>query len=351
MIDLRIIKKYLTLRKLCELRRAEFWRHFHRRLVVRYINPGRPRRFPIKIQIEATSKCNLRCSSCSHSKEKNSGQHLTGNELRKVLHRLHWSPAKVTISGIGEPLINPHLFELVDILAERGIRCEFYTNGTLLTKPIREAILSQANIDSLSISCDGAKKSTFENLRLGADFEIWKKSVRQLLAEAKEQRRQTLSIGLLNVLSKQNFEEIDEIIRLAADLGFDFIWILDLIPIDETAASMCLSETEFSTIRVKELRDLAGSIGLKFFYGFRRDNELPHPFLNIRCIQPWEYIFIRASGDIAPCCAVFGSEKGAIMGNIFRQDFGEIWYGDRFREFRKTSALGTNSLCRMCPYY
>ena len=28
--------------------------------------------------------------------------------------------------------MNPEFFSLVDVLAERGIKCEFYTNGTLL---------------------------------------------------------------------------------------------------------------------------------------------------------------------------------------------------------------------------
>ena len=140
----------------------------------------------------------LRCPCCSHSREKVSGQHLTEDGLQRVLDHLPWCPADVTLSGIGEPLVNPKFCELVDMLAERGIRCTFYTNGTLLTRHMREAILSRHNIDSLRISCDGARKKTFENLRLGAEFESWKQSVRQFLAEAKEERPRTLSIRVLS---------------------------------------------------------------------------------------------------------------------------------------------------------
>ena len=82
---------------------------------------------------------------------------------------------------------------------------------------------------------------------------------------------------------------------------------------------------------------------------FRRESALPRVIP--RCTQPWEYVFIRATGDVAPCCALFGSEKGAVMGNILRQPFGDIWRGDPFREFRRTSASGANALCRVCPYY
>jgi MoaA/NifB/PqqE/SkfB family radical SAM enzyme len=48
---------------------------------------------------------------------------------------------------------------------------------------------------------------------------------------------------------------------------------------------------------------------------------------------------------------LFGSDKAAVMGNLLRQEFGEIWRGDRFREFRRRSASGANALCRVCPYY
>ena len=167
------IKKKLrfTLSRLC---RWEAWKRVPLKLRVRYVAPERPRRFPIRIQIEATSKCNLSCPSCSHSREKDKGQHLAEEDFRRILDRLPWLPARVILCGIGEPLMNPQFFSLVDILAERRIKCEFYTNGTLLTTRIQQAILSRHTIDSLSISCDGAQKETFENLRLGADFERWK---------------------------------------------------------------------------------------------------------------------------------------------------------------------------------
>ena len=131
--------------------RREFWRDAFLRLRVGYVAPQRPLRLPARLQIEATSQCNLRCPSCSHAKEKGNGQHLTEEAFRKILDHLPWSPARVTLSGVGEPLMNPQFFSLVDILTERRIKCDFYTNGTLLTPRMQEAILSRSNIDFISI--------------------------------------------------------------------------------------------------------------------------------------------------------------------------------------------------------
>ena len=105
-------------------------------------------------------------------REKDTGRHLTEEEFRRILDRLPWSPERVLLSGIGEPLMNPHFFSLVDILAERKIQCEFFTNGTLLTARMRQAILARPSITAISISCSMAQeKATFENLRVRGKLE------------------------------------------------------------------------------------------------------------------------------------------------------------------------------------
>jgi len=334
---------------LARLCRLNAWKRIPSKLRVRFIAPERPRRVPFRVQIEATSKCNLRCPCCSHSREQDAGQHLLKEDFRRILDCLPWSPKRVVLSGIGEPLMNPHFFSMVDILAERNIKCEFFTNGTLLTERMQKAILSRPNIDTIIISCDGAEKATFEALRVGANFESWKRSVREFVSAARRRQGPAMCLSLNIVVNKRNLNEVENIIRLAAELGFDSVGVLHPIPVDDVAAALCPSATELSTVRQEDLFELAEGLGLKIIFFFHRAASLPE--LMPRCMQPWEYVFIRANGDITPCCAIFGSDKGAVVGNIFQQQFNDIWHGERFREFRKTSVSGTNALCRICPYY
>ena len=160
--------------------------------------------------------------------------------------------------------MNPQFFQMVDVLAERGIGCEFYTNGSLLTSAVWPEILSRTNIDSISISCDGAKASTFESLRVGGDFQRWRQLVGGFLAEAREKRRHTLSVGANVVVSRPNLGEIGDIVRLAAELGFDNVSLLDLIPVDDVAAALCPSLAEMDLVR-DEVSALAKRLGLKSF--------------------------------------------------------------------------------------
>jgi len=256
--------------------------------------------------------------------------------------------AKRDFERRGEPLVNPQFFLLVDLLAERGIRCAFFTNGTLLRPQVRHSILARDNIDRISISCDGARPETFEALRQGADFAKWKELVGLFLAEARG-RRTSLRLVASILVSTRNLSELPDILRLVGELGFESATLLDPIPFDEETAALCPSDSDVAALIRSGLLGLEHNLNLKIDWCLRRPGAPPRSI--VRCIQPWEYAFIRANGDVAPCCALFGSDKAAIMGNVLQESFRAIWRGERFREFRAASASGTNPLCAVCPYY
>jgi MoaA/NifB/PqqE/SkfB family radical SAM enzyme len=180
---------------------------------------------------------------------------------------------------------------LVDYLAERGITCHFFTNGTLLTPQRSDAILQRSNIISLTISCDGAKKTEFEKLRLGANFEDWTQSVRSFAQRAKGERP-TLRIGMNTVISQQNINELEDIIHLASELGMHGVHFLEPIPVDEITAASIPSESELTSINFRELYELGRSLcwayhgifigGLLFSRGFSAVYIHGTPCLSVR---------------------------------------------------------------------
>ncbi len=326
-----------------------FWRRSLLRLRIRFLATGRPRRFPSRVQIEATTKCNLRCPCCSHSHESRAGEHLSPETLEQILRRLSPTPRRVVLSGIGEPLLNPSFFPMVDLLAQRGIGCKFYTNGTMLTPPAEQAILSRANIAVVNISCDGATKETFESLRLGADFERWRRLVRQFLADARQRRGPTLSVGANVVLCRENLAEIGQIMRLLASLGFGHVYLMHPIPVNDTAAALCASPAELAAASKAEMVRLGRTLGLAVTCSFQRSGSAGSVFP--RCTQPWEYIFVRVNGNVAPCFALFGSDRAEVMGNLLDRISPPSGTATVFAPTAASNADGTNALCRVCPYY
>jgi radical SAM protein with 4Fe4S-binding SPASM domain len=331
------------------LLRREAWRDGPLKWRIGCFGPERPRRFPVRVQIESTSKCNLRCATCPHAREAAGGRHLTVTALARMLDRLPRVPARVVLSGVGEPLVNPEFFALVDVLAARKILCEFYTNGTLLSAQTRREVLARAGVVGVTISCDGARRETFEAARVGASFDAWRERVGAFLGEVRRQRGGTLRVGFNTVLSQRNAGEVAQILQLALELGVDDVFLLDPVPVDDLVASLRPSDAVIDELRQASLLRAARARGLNVKCMFRTPGGPPQSLP--RCLQPWQYIFLGADGKVLPCCALFDSQTMPVMGNLLDQDFAAIWHGPAYRRFRRTSAQGTNPCCTVCPYY
>ncbi len=317
------------------------------RLFLRFFPSRTPLSRPQVVQFEVSSKCNLRCPSCSLTREITPGRNMNLEEFTALLDRLPFKPGSVSLNGIGEALVNPNIFRIIDRLKERSISCSFYTNGTLLTERVRKEILGRDNIGFVGISCDGASKEVFERLRFGAKFEEWIENVQAFVEAAKARRPNPIQLTMSTVVSRDNQHEIGQILDLAAQLGFESIGLSDIVPNDEVSAAMALDDDAWDRIDRGQL--VAHAAGRGLAATFSSLSRKPRPFLN--CLQPWEYAQISAEGDILPCCAVVGSDKAEVMGNLHTQEFDAIWRGDKLAHFRSTAAAGTNSLCNSCPYY
>src|SRR3954447_1425902 len=127
---------------------------------------------PTELQVEVTAACNLRCEMCLVA-------------YRPPLDRAHNSFAidgfrdlldelpdlqKITLQGLGEPLLAPDLFAMIAAASERGIRVGFNTNATVLTRRKAERLVA-AGLDWLHVSLDGATAATYEAIRKGSSFE------------------------------------------------------------------------------------------------------------------------------------------------------------------------------------
>ena len=67
------------------------------------------------------------------------------------------------------------------------------------------------------------------------------------------------------------------------------------------------------------------------------------------CLLPWFSLYITVDGDVRPCCS-FGEGETLTLGNILRQDFDEIWNGEKYRMVRRQALdrkLGY-TVCRNC---
>ena len=76
------------------------------------------RQLPIHIQLEPTTYCNLDCKACKRIEHIQQANHLNLENFMSILKQIHLQ--KISFSGEGEPLMHPHLFEMIRQAKEFG---------------------------------------------------------------------------------------------------------------------------------------------------------------------------------------------------------------------------------------
>ncbi len=130
--------------------------------------------FPLFLDIEVTSSCNLKCPFCATTFRNNKIE--KGFISESVVNKIIDEGAEKGLYGVkfnirGEPLLHPQICAFVSYAKRKGlIDVYFNTNAMLLTETIARGLI-EAGLDRLSISLDGYTKEQYESNRVGANFE------------------------------------------------------------------------------------------------------------------------------------------------------------------------------------
>ena len=109
---------------------------------------------PVLAHLIPIRRCNLSCTYCNEFD--NFSKPVALEEMfQRVDHLAALGTTIITLSG-GEPLLHPHLEEIVHRIRQRGVLAGMITNGYLLT-PQRIEHLNRAGLDHLQISIDNVK--------------------------------------------------------------------------------------------------------------------------------------------------------------------------------------------------
>src|SRR5262245_47875126 len=163
---------------------------------------------PIEITLESTSRCNLSCPMCPRHSYTFDNENMDLDLYRRIVSDCRDYVEFIWPYGIGEPLMHPRIFDMIQITREAGIRTGLSTNATLIDSERADRLLD-SGLDYLIIAFDGASKETYEKYRAGATFE---KTIENILAflEKKSARGSRIHIVLQMVVLKDNVAEIQE---------------------------------------------------------------------------------------------------------------------------------------------
>src|SRR4051794_25983495 len=189
---------------------------------------------PEHLQVEVSGACNLRCRMCLVRYAPAVGRREGALAYEDFLALVDSVPGlrRLTLQGLGEPLLSPHLLDMIRHAAGRGVHVGFNTNGVLLSRGLARELVA-AGTGHVHVSLDGASAATYEDVRHGTghaprpgQFERVVANLRGLLAargDAPEPR-----VVLVFVAMRRNVGELEALVGLAAELGVDELWVQTL---------------------------------------------------------------------------------------------------------------------------
>src|SRR5258708_32221956 len=129
---------------------------------------------PRSIYIEPTSRCNELCQQCPRTLlSREDDRDLSFNNFRLIVDQFPMLE-RVVLHGLGEPLLNKDLPQMIRYLKARGTYVLFNSNGIELTAK-RGQELIDADLDESRLSMDGAtRQSDARVLGVVAFHNIWR---------------------------------------------------------------------------------------------------------------------------------------------------------------------------------
>lgn len=92
----------------------------------------------LSMEIEFNQSCNYRCIYCYASENPHRRDELTNDEFMDVINQAKELGARKIIVLGGEPMLYPHIMEMIRYIRSLDLEIELFTNGTNITVPVAE---------------------------------------------------------------------------------------------------------------------------------------------------------------------------------------------------------------------
>ncbi len=325
---------------------------------------------PTYVQIEPVGQCNLRCQMCAIQFRQDGPPYgppafMPFETFTRLLDQFA-GLRELHLQGLGEPMMHPRFFEMVEYAAAKGVRVTTNSNLTLLNERRAERCVT-SGLDCLHISLDGATSATYERIRKRAHFERVVANIERLLAARERLGSATPRLHLVMVIMRQNLHELPDLVRLAHRWSVEEVFVQHLChdfgeaslpvqyrPMREFVQEQTLLEEDTARIAryFDEARQLARSLAIRL----RLPRPRPRPYApgtpgRERCNWPWSGAYISYQGYAMPCCMVSTPDR-IHFGNMAEQGVTAIWNSVPFQTFRDRLASDEPpEICRSCALY
>jgi radical SAM protein with 4Fe4S-binding SPASM domain len=287
---------------------------------------------PIAISIEPTTSCNLRCPECPSGLRAFSRPiGMLEPELNKsIIDQLKSTLTYITYYFQGEPYLNQNFTDMVSYATQNNIYTATSTNAHYLTDENCKNTID-SGLSRLIISIDGVSQESYGKYRIGGDLEKVIEGTKNIVKWKKTLKSRTPFIIWQFIVFKHNEGEIEQIKRLAKEVGVDHLAIKTAQVYDFEVGSDLLPENAKYARYKKE--------GGKY--------KIQNKLLD-HCWRMWHACVVTWDGKVVPCC--FDKDGEYRLGTLNENSFHSIWKSEEYNRFRKLILKSRSNIdiCKNC---
>lgn len=323
---------------------------------------------PTFLQVEPVGQCNLSCVMCPVHQR--TDRPIDGKPAFMPFERYAALLAQfpeleeLHLQGLGEPMMHPRFFDMVETAASKGIKVGCTSNCTLLSEARAERCVT-SGLQALHVSIDGAAARTYERIRRGARFDRVMANVLKIQRARRRLQSRAPEIILTVVVMRQNLDELPDLVRLAHRLSIRSVFIQHIgqeltepsLPAAYASFRPFIQEQSLVNVdrgTIHALFDKARATAQELDITLRLPRLEPRPMIPgsaRRCEWPWKAAYITYQGYAVPCCIIATPDR-AHFGNVFERAVKDMWHGRKAMDFRqRLDSTDPPDPCRSCSVY
>ncbi len=274
--------------------------------------------YPVSISFEPTTSCNLRCPECPSGLRaftRPTGM-LQKDFFTRTIDEIHKELLYLIFYFQGEPYLNTNFLDMVKYASSKGIYTATSTNAHYLNDAAAKRTI-ESGLDRLIISIDGTTQDVYQQYRVGGNLDKVIEGAKNIVKWKKELNSKTPFIFFQFLVVKPNEHQIEDIKRLAREVGVD--------------------EVRFKTAQIYDYETDPNNLitTIDKFSRYKKDESgkyIPKNKLANRCWKMQHANVITWDGLVVPCC--FDKDALHQLGNLKNQSFKEVWNNDNYKQFR-----------------
>ena len=272
------------------------------------------------LQWHLSENCNLKCLHCYQENHKPIQLEfdklvIIYKQFKELLNKKKMK-GHINITG-GEPLCNPYLFKLLDLIKEDSdlITFSILTNGTLINEKISKKIKSY-NPLYVQVSLEGGKKTN--------DYIRGKGTYKKVAEGIVNLRKENIFTSISFTATSLNYKEFPKVVRYARKYGVNNVWSDRFIPLGDSDKSLALNyeqTREYLEImnkernKLKKVKNNNTTISMYRALQFQMTNDFAYG-----CTAGDTLLTVMENGDLVPC-----RRMPIIVGNLFDRSMYDLY--------------------------